>query len=102
MFDNSTTDRDDMTSFRFQEFTLDILRIGYMEEWHSKELIEFVQLMISWLIKGSREDFCVSTMHIIAMSRECFTSSRQAQETFAWRGFVHDVGGDMGECTNCK
>jgi hypothetical protein len=73
-----------------------------VEEWSSEELTEFVQLMISWLIRGSQGDFCVSTMQISAMSRECFTSSRQARERFAWRGFVDDVLGDMGECTTCQ
>jgi hypothetical protein len=49
MFDNSTIDTDEMTSFLFLEFTLGMLRIGCLEEWSSKELIEFVQLMISGL-----------------------------------------------------
>jgi hypothetical protein len=35
------------------------------------------------------------------MRRECFTSSRQAQERFAWRGFTNNVLGDMGECMTC-
>jgi hypothetical protein len=86
----------------FPEFTLGMLRIGCSEEWSSEELIEFTQLMIAWLTRGSQVDSCISTLQISAMSRECFTSSRQARERFAWRGFMDDVGGDMGECTTCQ
>jgi hypothetical protein len=53
MFDNSVVDADEMASFHFLEFTLEMLRIGCMEEWSSEELTKFVQLMISWLIRGS-------------------------------------------------
>jgi hypothetical protein len=54
VFDNSTTDTDEMASFRFPEFTLGMLRIGCLEEWSSEELTKFMQLMISWLIKEVR------------------------------------------------
>jgi hypothetical protein len=54
VFDNSTTDTDEMANFHFLEFTLEMLRIGCLEEWSSEELTEFVQLMISWLIRGSQ------------------------------------------------
>jgi hypothetical protein len=69
-FDSSASHTDEMASFRLSEFTLEMLRIGCVEEWSSKELTEFVQLMIVWLIRGSQGDFCVSTMQISAMSRE--------------------------------
>jgi hypothetical protein len=78
-----------------------MLRIGCLEEWSSEELTKFMQLMIAWLIRVSQVDYCISTLQISAMSRECFTSSRQARERFAWRGFMDDVLGDMGECMTC-
>jgi hypothetical protein len=70
--------------------------------------------MISWLIRGSQVVSCVSTLHISAMSRRCFTSYRlvwdpgdfttyrQVRERFTWRDFVDDVLGDMGECMTCQ
>jgi hypothetical protein len=61
VFDSSTTDTDEMVSFRFPEFTLGMLRFGCLEEWSSEELTEFVQLLIAWLIRGSQVDSCVST-----------------------------------------
>jgi hypothetical protein len=76
-----------------------MLRIGYSKGWSFEELIEFTQLVIVWLTRGSQVDSCVSTLQIDAMSRECLTSSRRGRERFAWRGFVDDVGGDMRECT---
>jgi hypothetical protein len=42
MFDNSTVDTDEMASFLFLEFTLGMLRIGFLEEWYYEELIEFM------------------------------------------------------------
>jgi hypothetical protein len=68
-FDKSTFNTDEMASFCFPEFTLEMLRIGCMEEWSSEELTEFVQLTIVWLIRGSQGDFCVSIVQISAMSR---------------------------------
>jgi hypothetical protein len=62
VFDNSTTNTDEMASFRFPEFTFGMLRIDYLEEWSFEELIESMQLMISWLIRGSQGDSCVSTL----------------------------------------
>jgi hypothetical protein len=59
-----------------------------MEEWYSEELIEFVQLMIFWLIMGSQEDSCVIPLQISAMSRGCSTSYR-----LAW---------DLGDFTTYK
>jgi hypothetical protein len=114
VFDSLVADADEMAIFCFLEFTLEMLRIGCMEEWSSEELTEFVQLMISWLIRGSQEDSCVSPLQISAMSRGCFTSYRiawdpgdfttygQVRERFAWREFVDDMLGDMGECTTCQ
>jgi hypothetical protein len=61
VFDNSMTDTDEMVSFRFSEFTLGMLRFSCLEEWSSKELTEFVQLLIAWLIRGSQVDSCVGT-----------------------------------------
>jgi hypothetical protein len=52
----------------FPEFTLGMLRIGCSEEWSSKELIEFTQLMTAWLTRGSQVDSCISTLQISAMS----------------------------------
>jgi hypothetical protein len=40
--DNSAADTDETTSFHFLEFTLGMLRIGFLEEWISKELTEFM------------------------------------------------------------
>ena len=68
-FDKSTFNTDEMASFCFPEFTLEMLMIGCMEEWYSEELTEFVQLTIVWLIRGSQGDFCVSIVKISAMSR---------------------------------
>jgi hypothetical protein len=76
MFDNSTTDTDEMVDSHFLEFTLEMLMIGCLDEWSSEQLTEFVKLMIVWLIRGSQTDSCVSTLHISAMNKECFTSSR--------------------------
>jgi hypothetical protein len=59
MFDNSIANADEMDIFCFMEFTLEIIRIGCMEEWSSEELTNFVQLMIVYLIRGSQEDSCV-------------------------------------------
>jgi hypothetical protein len=50
-----------------------MLRIGFLE-WSSKELTKFMQLMIAWLVRGSQVDSCVTTLHISAMNRGCFTS----------------------------
>jgi hypothetical protein len=47
LFDSWVADADEMVSFHFLEFTLDMLRIGCMEEFSSEELTEFLQLMIS-------------------------------------------------------
>jgi hypothetical protein len=47
VFDSSTTDTDDMVIFHFPEFTLGMLRLGYLEEWSSKDLTKFLQLLIS-------------------------------------------------------
>ena len=103
MFENSIADADEMAIFLFLEFTVEIIRIGCMEEWSSKELTEFVQLMIAWVIRGSQRDSCVSTWQIRAMSRGCFTSYRLVwdpgnfttyrliQDRFTWGGFTNDV-----------
>jgi hypothetical protein len=85
-FDSSTSDIDEIASFHFLDFTLDMLRIGCAEEWPSEELTKFVQRMISWLIKGSQGKFFVSTVQISAMNKEwesmlidCITSIPRAQ-----------------------
>jgi hypothetical protein len=55
MFNSSVADADEMASFRFLEFTLEMLRTGCLEEWPSDELTKFVQLMIAWPIIDSQE-----------------------------------------------
>jgi hypothetical protein len=107
VLDSSTADTDEMASFLFPEFTLGMLRIGCLEEWSFEELIEFMQLMIVWFIKGSQVNYCVITLQISAMSKGCstsyglvwdpndFTTYRQVQERFAWREFVDNVLGDF-------
>jgi hypothetical protein len=67
-----------------------------LEEWSSEESIEFTQLMIVWFTRGSQVDYCISTLQISAMSRECFTSSRQARERFTGRGFTGRCVGRYG------
>jgi hypothetical protein len=42
VFDSSVVDTDEMTDFHFQEFTLEMLRIGFLEEWYSEKLTEFM------------------------------------------------------------
>jgi hypothetical protein len=99
VFDSSTANTDEMASLCFLEFTPGVHRIGCLEGWSSKESTKFLQLRIAWLIRGSQMDYCISTLQISAMSREGFSSSRQARGRFAWRGFTNDVLGDMEECT---
>jgi hypothetical protein len=108
VFDSSTTDTDEMASFHFLEFTLGMHRIGCLEEWSSEELTEFLQLRISWLIRGSQVGSCVSTLQISAMGRGCFTSYRlvwdpgdfttyrKIRERFAWRDFCRRCVGRYG------
>jgi hypothetical protein len=62
VFDRSITDIDEMTNFHFLEFNFGIHRIVFLEEWSFEELIDFMQLMISWFIKGSKVDSFVSTL----------------------------------------
>jgi hypothetical protein len=76
LFDNTTGVTNDMVSFIFLNFTIGILRIGCLKEWASKELIEFVQLMISYLMIGIQVDSCVITLQINSMNRGCFISYR--------------------------
>jgi hypothetical protein len=57
--------------------------------------------LIHLLIGGLQKVSCISTLYINTMSIECFTSSGQARYRFSWRGFIDDVGGDMGECMTC-
>jgi hypothetical protein len=45
--------REESINFDFTEFTFGSLRSGFLEEWSSKELIVFMKLMISWMIKGN-------------------------------------------------
>ena len=52
MFDSSITNLDEMASFHFSNFTLGMFRFGLLKEWSFKELTKFVQLLISFLIKG--------------------------------------------------
>jgi len=40
--DNSKSDTNDMTIFHFKKFTLDIIRIGCVEEWYFEELPKFL------------------------------------------------------------
>jgi hypothetical protein len=105
VFERSITDTYEMVNFLFSKFTLGMLRIGCLEEWYSEELTEFVQPMISWLIKGSQVDSCISTLQDSALSRGCFTSYmlvwdpgdfttyRQVRERFTWRDFANNVLG---------
>jgi hypothetical protein len=74
MFDNSTSDTNEMAIFRFPKFSLGMLRFGCLEEWYFEELIKFVQLLFAWLIKDNQVDFGLSTLQIEAI--ECFTSYR--------------------------
>jgi hypothetical protein len=77
VFDNSAVDRldtDEMANFRLPEINLGMLRIGCLEEWSSRELIEFMQGMNVWLIRGSQIDYCTSTLRIGTMSRGCLTT----------------------------
>jgi hypothetical protein len=53
VLDNLVFNADEMANFLFLEFIFEMLRIGYMEEWYSKELREFVHIMIVCLIRGS-------------------------------------------------
>jgi hypothetical protein len=76
MFDNLVADIDGIANFRVPECTMRMLRIGFLGEWSPEELTKFMQLMIAWIIRGSQMDYCVSTLHISAMSRGCFTSYR--------------------------
>jgi hypothetical protein len=71
VFDNSTVDKDEMASSHFPEFTLEMLRIGCLEQGSSEELTEFVRLMIALLIRGSQMDSCVTTLQISAMRGCC-------------------------------
>jgi hypothetical protein len=52
LFDRSTTIREGNTNFDFLEFTFGRFRSGCLE-WSSAELVEFLQLMIAWLIRSS-------------------------------------------------
>jgi hypothetical protein len=52
VFDSLIVNIDEMANFLFPELTLGILRIGCLEEWSSKDLINFMHIMIVWLIKG--------------------------------------------------
>jgi hypothetical protein len=98
LFDSSTTIREESTDFDFPEFTFGRLRSGFLEEWSSEELTEFMQLMISWLIRSSQVDSCISTLQTSAMSRGCFTSYRLVWDpgdftiygvlVFTWRDFA--------------
>jgi hypothetical protein len=74
MLDSSTTIREESTDFDFPEFTFGRLRSGCLEEWSSEELTEFMQLMISWLIRGSQVDSCIGSLQTSVMSRGCFMS----------------------------
>jgi hypothetical protein len=42
VFDNLTTDTDEMVSLRFPKFTPGVHRIGFLEEWSSEESTEFL------------------------------------------------------------
>jgi hypothetical protein len=65
--DNLTTDTDGIASLH---------RFGCWEEWYSKELIEFIQLMIAWMIRDSQAGSCDNTSQIRAMRRGYSTFSR--------------------------
>jgi hypothetical protein len=73
LLDSSTTIRDVSIGFDFLEFTFGRLRSGFLEEWSSKELTEFMQLMIAWLIRDRKMGSCINTLQISTRSRECFT-----------------------------
>jgi hypothetical protein len=47
-----------------------------LEEWSSKELVEFMQLMIAWIIRSSQVDIGICTLQTSVMSRGCFMSYR--------------------------
>jgi hypothetical protein len=78
VFDSSIADANEMAIFFFLEFKLEMLRICCMEEWYSKDLAEFVQLMISYLIRRNHKDYYAIPLQISAMSRGCFTSYKIA------------------------
>jgi len=63
---------------------------------HMRMVTNIFEVVIGWV------DSCINTLHISVRNTECFTSSRKAQERFAWRGFMDNVGGDMRKCTTCK
>jgi hypothetical protein len=74
VFDNSTTNRDEITSLCFLKFTLGVHGIGCLEKRSYEELTKFIQLMIAWLIRGNQVGSCVSTLQISVMGRGLFTS----------------------------
>jgi hypothetical protein len=57
LLDNSTTIREESINFDFPEFTFGRLRSGFLEEWSSEELTEFMQLMIAWIIRSNSGGF---------------------------------------------
>jgi hypothetical protein len=68
------TIREESINFDFPEFTFGRLRSGCLEEWSFEELTTFMQLMISWLIRGSQVDSCIGSLQTSVMSRGCFMS----------------------------
>jgi hypothetical protein len=62
--------------FDLLEFTFGRLRSGFLEEWYSEELDEFMQLMIIWIIKRRHVDTGIFTLQTSVMSRGCFMSYR--------------------------
>jgi hypothetical protein len=102
VLDNSTTIREESIDFDFSEFTFWRLRSGCLEEWSSKELVVFMKLMISSLIKGIQVDSCIGSLQTSVMSRGCFKSCKLVWDpgdfTFygvlVSRDFVNDMLGD--------
>jgi hypothetical protein len=73
-----------------------------LEEWSSEELTKFMQVMISWLIRSSQVDSCISTLQTSAMSRGCFMSYMLVWDpddftiygVLVFRDFADDMLGD--------
>jgi hypothetical protein len=71
LFDSTTTITEDSTDFDFPWFTFGRLRSIFLEEWSSKELTKFTQLMNAWIINNNQVDYCIITLKTNSM---CFTS----------------------------
>jgi hypothetical protein len=100
--DSLVVGTDGRVNFYYQEYISIGNWTGFLRGRFYVGWTEPLQYLIDLLIGGLQEVSCISTLQISTMSRECFTSSKQARDRFTWRGFADDVGGDMGECTTCQ